>query len=206
MYVFYPSCNYAISSRENAQKLRAFMKEKMQVAGCCLVDKREVSCEDIGIYMCQNCRRTIENKVKTMSLWEYLLEIEYPLPDYHGEKMVLQDCWRDRNHPEVHTAVRELMRRMHIEIVEMKENRENAKYCGTLHYETNDAHLLELLRQYPDMKLSALPQELQVALMKDNFKDVDEDLTIVVDCNRCKKGAQLANRKVVHLMDLILKE
>ena len=98
------------------------------------------------------------------------------------------------------------MRRMHIEIVKMKENRENAKYCGTLHYETSDAQLLELLRQYPDMKLLALPRELQVALMKDNFKDVDENLAIVGDWNRCKKGAQLANRKVVHLLDLILKE
>ena len=146
MNVFYPSCNYAIASKENAKKLREIMKEKMDVAGCCLYDKRD--CKDVvAIYMCQHCRETLESKMQTRSLWEYLLEIEYPFPDYHHTKMVLQDCWRDREHPEIHAAVREILKRMHIEIVEMKYNRENAKFCGTLHYETDTAELNEKLAE-----------------------------------------------------------
>ena len=203
MKAFYPSCNYAIASRENAKKLRAIMKEKMDVAGCCLYDKRDPK-DVVGVYMCQHCRETIETKMPTLSLWEYLLEIEYPFPQYNHTKMVLQDCWRDRNHPEIHDAVREILHRMQIDVVEMKYNRQNARFCGTLHYETDNAELHQRISQYPNTKISDLPEELQCALMQDNFRDVDPDLTIIVDCNRCKKGVELAGRKAEHLMDLIL--
>lgn len=36
------------------------------------------------------------------------------------DKMYLQDCFRDRNHPEVHQAVRSLLKKMNIEVIEMK--------------------------------------------------------------------------------------
>lgn len=206
MYLFYPSCNYAIASKENAMKLRKFMSERMDVAGCCLKDNRKVNSDDTGIYMCQNCRSTIENKMQTLSLWEYLLKTEYPLPDYRGEKMFLQDCWRDRTHPEVHHAVRELMKRMGIEIVEMNMNREKSDYCGTLHCETDNEELRQKMLACSEQKISRLPLDLQTELMKDHFRDVEEGMRVVVDCNRCKKGAEMAGVNAVHLMDLILKE
>lgn len=38
--------------------------------------------------------------------------------------MYLQDCWRDRNHPEIHQAVRSLLK-MNIEVLEIEKNKEN---------------------------------------------------------------------------------
>ena len=74
-----------------------------------------------------------------------------------------------------------------------------------MHYETEDHALLEKLKAYPDTKISALPLELQKELMKDNFKDVELDMPIIVDCNRCLKGVELAERKGIHLLNLVMK-
>ena len=40
------------------------------------------------------------------------------------KKMYLQDCWRDRNHPEIHQAVRSLLKKMNIEVLEIEKNKE----------------------------------------------------------------------------------
>ncbi len=207
MYIFYPSCNYTIASPKNAKKIRDFLKETMDVAGCCLRDKREIKEEDVGLYICQHCRETIESKIETKSLWVYLDELEdLEYPDYHHEKMVLQDCWRDREHPEIHQAVRNILKKMNIDVIESKRNKEDSVYCGTLHYETKDPELLEKLKEYPDTKISELPLELQKELMEDNFKEFDPSLKIIVDCNRCLKGVELTGRSGVHLMDLLVNE
>ena len=178
MYIYYPSCNFSIASPSTAKVVRNLLKEKMVVAGCCLRDQREIHEDDIGVYFCQHCRETIENKVKTMSLWEYIDSLEdFDFPDYNHEKMLLQDCYRDRNHPEVHQAVRSILQKMNVDVVEAKRNKENSVYCGTL----------------------------QKELMEDNFEGVDLDMQIIVDCNRCLKGVELAGRKGIHLLNLVMK-
>lgn len=206
MNIFYPSCNFTIASKETAQKVRNYFKERMDVAGCCLYDKREVSEDDTAFYFCQHCRETLENKITTVSIWEYFDSLnDFEYPDYKNEKMVLQDCYRDREHPEVHKAVRSIMNKMNIDVIEMDRNREKSVYCGTLHYETQDPMLLDKLKEYPDTKISQLPLELQKEFMKDNFKDIDDDLFIVVDCNRCLKGVELADKKGIHLLNLLFR-
>ena len=141
-----------------------------------------------------------------MSLWEYIDSLEdFDFPDYNHEKMLLQDCYRDRNHPEVHQAVRSILQKMNVDVVEAKRNKENSVYCGTLHYEPEDHALLEKLKAYPDAKISELPLELQKELMEDNFEGVDLDMRIIVDCNRCLKGVELAGRKGIHLLNLVMK-
>ena len=54
-------------------------------------------------------------------------------------------------------------------------------------------------------EISELPLELQKELMEDNFEGVDLDMQIIVDCNRCLKGVELAGRKVIHLLNLVMK-
>lgn len=206
MYIYYPSCNFSIASANTAKVVRNLLKETMPVAGCCKIDKREIQKDDIGVYICQNCRETIQDKVQTMSLWEYIDALDtFSYPNYHHEKMVLQDCWRDREHPEVHHAVRNLLEKMNIVLIEMKRNQDQSVYCGTLHYEPQSIELMQKVKAYSDMKISQLPMELQKELMNDNFRDVDLDLPIIVDCNRCLKGVELAERKGIHLLDLLMK-
>ena len=41
MYIYYPSCNFAISSPQTAKKVREYLKEKMDIAKCCKIDQRK---------------------------------------------------------------------------------------------------------------------------------------------------------------------
>lgn len=139
MYIYYPSCNFSAASPATAKKVKAYFEKQMPVAGCCRVDKREISPADIALYICQACRETLEDKVKTQSMWEYLDALkDFNFPNLNGQKFYVQDCWRDRNHPEIHEAVRSLLKKMHAEVIEIEHNREKSIFCGNLHYETDD--------------------------------------------------------------------
>ena len=185
MYIYYPSCNFAISSPQTAKKVREYLKEKMDIAKCCKIDQRKFNEEDIGIYVCQACRGQIENQVNTMSLWQYLDQLDnFDFPDYHGQKMYLQ---------EVHQAVRSLLKKMNIEVIEMKNNKDNSIFCGTLHYETKDLD---------DIHLSHYPKDVQEKYMQEYVQQFDNKKIICV-CNRCLKGILLGKGKGVHLLELL---
>ena len=150
MYIYYPSCNFSAASPATAKKVKAYFEKQMPVAGCCRVDKREISPADIALYICQACRETLEDKVKTQSMWEYLDALkDFNFPNLNGQKFYVQDCWRDRNHPEIHEAVRSLLKKMHAEVIEIEHNREKSIFCGSLHYETDDPRL----KNYPNTPL-----------------------------------------------------
>lgn len=153
MYIYYPSCNFSAASPATAKKVKAYFEKQMPVAGCCRVDKREISPADIALYICQACRETLEDKVKTQSMWEYLDALkDFNFPNLNGQKFYVQDCWRDRNHPEIHEAVRSLLKKMHAEVIEIEHNREKSIFCGNLHYETDDPRL----KNYPNTPLYRL--------------------------------------------------
>ena len=194
MYIYYPSCNFATMHLQTAKKVRDYFEKQMPIAKCCKIDKREFEKGDIGLYVCQACRKQIENQVKTMSIWEYFDQLDnFDFPDYHGQKMYLQDCFRDRNHPEVHQAVRSLLKKMNIEVIEMKNNKDNSIFCGTLHYETKDLD---------DIHLSHYPKDVQEKYMQEYVQQFDNKKIICV-CNRCLKGILLGKGKGVHLLELL---
>lgn len=195
MYIYYPSCNFAAMHPQTAKKVKDFLKENMEIAKCCKIDQREFKEDDIGVYVCQACREQIKDKVQTMSLWEYLDQLDdFEFPDYHGKKMYLQDCYRDRKHPEVHQAVRSLLKKMNIEVLEIENNKENSIFCGTLHYENKDLE---------DKHLSHYSKEIQEKYMKDYVKQF-HNIPVVCTCNRCLKGMFMGEGKEIHLLNLVM--
>lgn len=187
MYIYYPSCNFAISSPQTAKKVREYLKEKMDIAKCCKIDQRKFNEEDIGIYVCQACRGQIENQVNTMSLWQYLDQLDdFKFPDYHGQKMYLQDCWRDRNHPEIHQAVRSLLKKMNIDIIESKYSGTESICCGDNFYPKIS---IEKISEFQKMRASQMP-----------CKDV------VVYCVSCIKSMTIGGKIAHHMADLLLNE
>ena len=194
MYIYYPSCDFATMHLQTAKKVRDYFEKQMPIARCCKIDKREFEKGDIGLYVCQACRKQIENQVKTMSVWEYFDQLDnFDFPDYHGQKMYLQDCFRDRNHPEVHQAVRNLLKKMNIEVIEMKNNKDNSIFCGTLHYES---------KALDDTHLSHYPKDVQEKYMQEYVQQFDNKKIICV-CNRCLKGILLGKGNGVHLLELL---
>lgn len=205
MYTYYPSCNFAIASPAAAKKARAYFKERMPVGPCCRVDKKEFGPDDTALIVCQACREVLSQKGHVQSIWEYLLTDEnFVFPNYQGINIVLQDCYRDKDHPEVHLAVREVLKKMNIHVLEAPLNKENSNFCGTLHYTTTNPQLLNELTQYPDTKISKLPEDLQIKLMQEHVASLPKAKYIVCDCNRCAKGITMGGGHAVHLLELVM--
>ena len=39
MYIYYPSCNFAVMHRKTAKKVKEYFEKRMPVAKCCKIDQ-----------------------------------------------------------------------------------------------------------------------------------------------------------------------
>ncbi len=201
--IYFPSCNFNAMRPEAAKRLRALLEARMPAAGCCRLDKNVYGEEETGLYLCQACREVLAPKLRLQSLWVYLDEAEdVPLPDWSGLTVSVQDCWRDRDHPEIHGAVRSLLRKMRVGIVEIDEARERSVFCGNLHFTPKLPENLAILARYPDTPLDRLPREAVEPLMREQTAKFSVQ-PILTYCNRCTKGIEAGGGKAVHLAELL---
>lgn len=206
--IYFPSCNFTKDSPEAARRIRAYLKERMPVAVCCMVDKLNYPQGSTALYFCQRCRETLETRAPEQftlqNLFAWLVEdASFPWPDYSGLTATVQDCWRDRSHPEIFAAVRTALEKMHVSVVEMEENKEHSVYCGTLHFEPKTSETIALLAEQEEKTISHMPQEVQIRLMREQIEKFPCELAVTY-CNRCKAGIRMAGGKAVHLMELAM--
>ena len=134
--VYYPSCKFTAYSPASSQKIQSYLAEKfsVQMLGCCRPEHKNRVQEDTVVYICNTCAafaQETSRAEKIISVWEVMAEDEeFPLPDYGGQKMTLQDCWRVYDNPCQQKAVRKILRRMKIDIVELEENYDQTRFCG----------------------------------------------------------------------------
>ena len=210
MEVFYPSCNFARISPQAAKRMRQQMKAQMEVAGCCLRDPRVLEEGDVGLYLCQSCREHVHGG-STESLWPWLLrQGDFEWPSYEGLSVVIQDCWRDREHPEVHEAVREALDRLGVAWAEPEDARERATFCGTRHVEPRTERQRELMADHPDPYVRKMPEEVQAELMAERVRELEAaapdgaPFLALTYCNACTLGLKLGGAPVVHLGELVM--
>ena len=84
------------------------------MAGCCRIDSTSYPAGNTALYFCQACRETLEAKPENQLILENLFvwldrQEDYPWPDYKGLTVNIQDCWRDREHPEIFQGVRSVL-------------------------------------------------------------------------------------------------
>ena len=206
--IYFPSCNFIKMAPAAAKAIRSYLAEKMQVAGCCRVDKLAYEEGLTGLYFCQACRETLENRVpgkyQLKNLFEYLVDDkDFPWPDYSGLTATVQDCWRDRNHPEIHEAVRTALAKMKVRVIEMEENREKAVYCGNIHFEPHKPENILLMEQYKDKPLVLAPEEVQKKLFEEQAEKYPCD-NVITYCNRCTLCIRTVGVNGIHLMELAM--
>lgn len=206
--IYFPSCNFTKMAPTAAKAIRSYLAEKMQVAGCCRVDKLAYEEGLTGLYFCQACRETLENRVpgkyQLKNLFEYLVDDkDFPWPDYSGLTATVQDCWRDRNHPEIHEAVRTALAKMKVRVIEMEENREKAVYCGNIHFEPHKPENILLMEQYKDKPLVLAPEEVQKKLFEEQAEKYPCD-NVITYCNRCTLCIRTVGVNGIHLMELAM--
>ena len=73
--------------------------------------------------------------VEVHSLWELIdSDPAFSFADHHELKAYIQDCWRSRDRKDEQDAVRSLMKKMNIDIMELSGSREKTDFCGVSLY------------------------------------------------------------------------
>ncbi len=213
MYIYLPSCNFTATRPETSKRIKEYMAQQpdVKVAGCCRPTQKTLTADDTVLSICLTCSaitREVSPQSKEMSLWEYLVQQDrFPWPDYHGEKMVIQDCWRARNKPAMQQAVRACMEKMNIVPVELEENFEKTQFDGVWRFNPVVEKNMKIAPQYfirvQNEGLELIPKEEQAARMQEWAKQYGTK-RVVTYCTACLKGVLLGGAEGVHLLDLLM--
>lgn len=213
--VFLPGCKLKANFKEPSEKLKAYIEKKEQIhtLGCCKVFCGKVKKEDTVVVVCNNCAAIMEESSLSDHIefvWEIIDQDEdFIFPDYHGEKMAIQDCWRAYEKRNVQNAIRSLMKKMNIEIAELEENYENTKFCGADLLEpctetekkfAPQRYVAEGGSMYHPLSL----EEQNLYLQKHCHKI--ETQKVVCYCMACLDGIKRGGRQAVHLLELLFPE
>jgi endonuclease III-like uncharacterized protein len=135
--IYAPGCALTIYKPHLAERMHGLLNRNLgemeRLDTCCrnhpiLRDGVQV------INTCPGCDRRYRNNYtnsKTKSVWEIIAEGDwFPLLDYHNAKMSIHDACPTRDQVRVHKAIRTLLRRMNIEVVEPERTGTTATCCG----------------------------------------------------------------------------
>lgn len=188
-----PGCGLSVYKPAAAEKLLEILQEYFGPVKphniCCRKDPK-LPQGSIIINVCGGCDkrfRTLYPGIETISIWEVLDSIEnLPLPDYHGAEMSVQDPCPYRPKPQVHKAVRSLLSKMNIKVIDSPQSGQKSICCG-------------------DNFWPKLPIEKVVELQKKRGDQLPcQD--VVVYCTACTQSMHTAGKTPRHMMDLLLEE
>lgn len=210
--LYFGGCTPTADHPEASKKLAAYIKEKFQVdpVGCCRINHPKLTPEDTAIVVCNNCANIIDESGKADHIdfvWEIIdNDPDFVFPDYHGEKMTIQDCWMAVEKRNVQDAIRSLLKKMNIDVVELEENYEKTRYCGmnlAAPCTESNAKLApkRYVQQYPHM-FQPIPKEERPA----HFKKYCEQFTtdkVVCYCRSCRNGLLMGGKQALHVLELL---
>jgi Fe-S oxidoreductase len=191
--VFAPGCGLLLYKPELADKVQQTLAKECGVAAqhltCCHHAPGLPAGTEV-INVCPGCDRryrSLYEGVSTRSLWEVLAESRaFPFPDYGGKAMAIHDACPTRDQDRVHDAVRTLLARMNIRVVEPKATRSKGTCCGDTFYGT-------------------LPAGRVKELMAKRAAEMPEG-EVVVYCVSCIKSMHNGGKKPQYLVDLLFGE
>lgn len=186
--LFAPGCALQAYKPASISDMARFLSDRGVIDGiyttCC---KAEHSLEEETtlIICCPGCAQMFERigpHIKLVSLWNVLLDTDFPFPDYRGQRMSIQDSChaRHRDSPKMQQASRLLCERMGIEVVEPERTRHQSHCCG------GSAPSLAVRETMARRRAAEFPE-----------KDV------VVYCTGCVRSLSITDVRPRHLLDLI---
>lgn len=165
---------------------------------------------DTIISICHNCTAIYQEQhpeVRVVSLWEWMLKDDtFAWPDYKGACMTMQDCWRQADNRAEQDAVRELARRMNIEVVELADNREKTHFCGytVLQPSVRRNEILAPKRFVENAKGMFVPHTVdeQKKILSEYAKQYTTN-TVLTYCHYCSQGLDLVGKPNKHIAELL---
>lgn len=191
--VFAPGCALMIYKPELAQKVLEYLNKDFgsihQHLTCCRHEPGVVEETEI-VNTCAGCNRRyrkLYKNVTTISLWEVLAEsTSFPFPDYQGKKMAILDACPTRTQVRVHNAIRTLLKKMNIDLVEPEKTGTSSTCCG-------------------DSFFGVLPVDQVKEKMKKRAAEMPAD-DVVVYCVSCCKSMHIGGKNPRYLVDLLFGE
>jgi Fe-S oxidoreductase len=191
--VFAPGCALMIYKPALAGKLLAFLRQEAgdiaEHLTCCRHEPGLAAGTQV-INVCAGCDRRYRELyagITTVSLWEVLAASRtFAFPDYKGKTMAVLDACPTRDQDRVHNAVRTLLTRMNITVVEPEKTRTGGTCCGDSFY-----GVLPLAEVKERMRLRAAEMPTD---------------DVAVYCVSCVKAMHIGGKQPRYLVDLLLGE
>ncbi len=191
--IFAPGCALILYKPELVEKLHKFLNEnieEMQILDICCRNQPKLDNGTEVINICPGCdKRYRQNYADstTISLWEILAKNDFfPFPDYHGKKMTIIDACPTRSEVRVHKAIRTLLEKMNITLIEPKKTGTKSTCCGDSFY-------------------GNISTEKVKTLMREKTSEMPAD-DVVVYCVSCSKSIYIGGKKPRYMIDLLFKE
>ena len=192
-HLFAPGCALLIERPHLAKRMLAVLKQTIPETAvhtiCCRHSPKFAAPTRI-VNTCPGCDRRyreLGDGVTTVSFWEVLAASDsFPFPDYGGQPMTILDACPTRDQIRVHKAVRTLLERMNIALVEPKHTGASSVCCG-------------------DSFFGILPTKEVKERMRSRATEMPAD-EVVVYCVSCVKSMHIGGKRPRYLVDLLFGE
>ncbi len=208
---YYPSCKFTAFSPKTSKLISEYLEKRfnMTIQGCCRPTHKTMSSDDTAVCVCNTCAAICseDSHANVLSLWEVLQnDTEFPFPDYRNEKMTIQDCWRCYDRRSEQDAVRNILHKMNVSIVELEENFEKTTFCGMSTHQSlvPENGMFAPKRFIENAQGMFIPktEEEQIQLMKEHCNKIKTE-KVICYCVPCTKGIRAGGRQGIHLLDLL---
>lgn len=192
--VYAPGCALMLYKPHLAAKVLSTLKAScdapvLEHLTCCRHEPH-LAHGSVVVNTCAGCDRRyreLYEGVSTVSLWEVLADSDsFDFPDYDSAEMTVHDACPTRTEDRVHVAVRRLLERMNVTVVEPKATRTGAVCCG-------------------DSFFGQLPNDRVKTLMVKRADSMPRE-DVVVYCVSCVNAMHIGGRRPRYLVDLLFGE
>lgn len=191
--VFAPGCALMLYKPELVEKLHKILNKNLgniDLLNICCRNQHDLNPGVEVINICPGCdRRYRENydDTTTISLWEILANSNFFFyPDYNGKKMSIIDACPTRSEVRVHKAIRTILKKMNITLIEPAKTGIKSTCCGDSFY-------------------GIIPTEKVITQMKKKASEMPVE-DIVVYCVSCSKSVYIGEKKPHYMIDLLFNE
>ncbi len=190
---FNPGCALSVYKPQSEEKMLQLLNDyfgPVQLHNICCKHEPQLPYGSTIINNCAGCDRrfrSLYEGIQTISLWEVLDSIDhFPLPSHEGLTVSVHDPCSYRPKPQVHMAVRSLLEKMKVDIIEAECSGTRSICCGDNFYPQLS---IETVTQLQQKRAAQMPCD-QVA----------------VYCVSCINSMITGRKAPRHLVDLVLNE
>lgn len=213
--VFFPGCKVKARYPQASARLLEYLQERGivdEVVGCCRTCHQNLKPDDIAVCICVNCMAMIDEDAanrSTVNAWELIdADEDFAFPSHAGMTVSVQDCGRSYDRASLHDAVRSILRKMNVTVVEMSEARGDSVYCGWSAFApvpAQDAsfapHRYGVDAQRRGMFVET-PKDQAREMLLEHVGSIPAD-EVVCYCTACHTGLEESGKRAVNLVELV---